>query len=85
MSNKHIELIRALLDNLSIEDIETILQEKKNAQRVVTSKPKPLSKWKRYELYVETELKKILNHPLSKHSKQILLCKHILLCKQCKQ
>ena len=56
-----IELTRALLDNLSIADIEAILLEKKNAQKV--AKSKPLTKWKRYELYVENELKKKLYPP----------------------
>ena len=64
MSKKYnIELTRAILDQLSISDIEAILEEKKNALKVDKHKTKPLSKWKRYELYIDTELKKRLYPP----------------------
>jgi len=73
------ELTRAILESLSVADIEAILREKKNAQIATKTKPKPLTKWKRWELYCETELKKILRPPNNclpgKQSKQILLSK----------
>ena len=60
--SKKIELTRAILDQLSVADIEAILQEKKTTQEGVV-KPKPLSKWKKYELSVEAKLKKKLHPP----------------------
>ena len=60
--SKKIELTRAILDQLSVADIEAILQEKKTAQEGVAN-PKPLSKWKKYEIYIATELKKKLYPP----------------------